>query len=163
MKKLSVVLLIVAIAGTISCGGKKVRFETAKEYNDYIVKVVQDVDQAWSNVIHEKNLEKSLSKAEELTQISQDGINKLENLIGFKKEKLYRRSGIEYVKHINKISKKELKEFLRLIHVDSPDQTRINELLMALDEDRESKFHVLTVCQELFAVKYSLKLKQVKI
>lgn len=160
MKKIKTIVLLGSMLILFSCGGAKVKFESAKEYNDYIVGVIKDVDDAWSDVIHEKDLNKSLAKADQLTQISQEGINKLENLGAFKKEKLFKKSGIEYVKYINKISKKELKEFLNLIHAESPDQKRIDELLVILDSDREAKFRVLTVSQQLFAAKYGLNLTQ---
>lgn len=160
MKKVSIVLLIGIVFTLVSCGGKKVRFESAKEYNDYIVKAIQDVDVAWSDAIKEKDLNRSLEKADVLGKISKESLDRLENLKTYKKDFLFRKSSIAYVKHIHDISGKELKEFLNLLHSSSPDQTRMNELIKTLDEDRESKFHLVTVSQSLFAAKYNLKLSK---
>lgn len=150
--------MIGVVLTTISCNGKRVKFETAKEYNDYIVKVIHDVDVAWSDAIKEKDLNKSLEKADILIKISKENLNKLENLKTFKNDFLFRKSSIAYVKYMNDISGKELKEFLNLLHASSPDQTRMDELIKILDEDRESKFHLVTVSQQLFAAKYNLQL-----
>jgi predicted small lipoprotein YifL len=159
MKKLNTWLVAAMILFLAACGGKKLKFETAKEYNDYVVQVVHEVDDAWKDAIQEKDLNESLKKADILTQKSKEGLDKLNNLQAFKKDKLFKGSCVSYVTLIHKISQKELKEFLNLIHTDSPDQNRLDELIRILDGDRESKFHLITVCQQVFAEKYNLNLK----
>jgi hypothetical protein len=159
MKKLNTLLVASIMLTLAACGSKKLKFETAKEYNDYLVQVVHEVDDAWKDAIQEKDLNESLKKADILAQKSKEGLDKLNNLQAFKKEKLFKGSCISYIKHIQKISQNELKEFLRLIHTDSPNQNRLDELIKILDDDRESKFHLITVCQQVFADKYNLNLK----
>jgi CO dehydrogenase/acetyl-CoA synthase beta subunit len=160
MKKLGVLLVVAVSVVMFSCNGSQVKFKSAKDYNDYIVQVVHEVDNSWSDVMHEKDLDKSLAKADILIKVSQDGLIKLKNLKTFKKDNLFKKSSIAYIEYINKIAQKELKEFLHLIHDESPNDKRLDELIVILDDERESKFHVLTVCQQLFAATHHLNLAQ---
>lgn len=161
MKKLSVVLTLAIVTFLVSCGAKdkRLKFTDPVKYNDYIVDIVDDVDQAWTDAIEEEELTPALAKADTLASKSKNGLAKLNNLQPFKKDSTFRDASIKYLTHMNNIANKELVEFINLIRTEDftlEKEQKAEALIPALDDEREKLFAETEKAQGAFADKFNI-------
>jgi hypothetical protein len=161
MKKLSFVLAAVAVTLLVSCGAKDKRmsFKEPAKYNDYIVDIIDGVDEAWTTAIEEENQQKALAWSDTLANRSKSGIAKLNNLQPFKKDSTFRDAGLKYMTHMNKIGNNELKEFINIIRAEEmtvAGEQRAEALIPVLDDEREKLFDEVEKSQNAFADKFHI-------
>lgn len=161
MKKLSFVIAAVAITFLASCGAKDKRmsFKEPAKYNDYIVDIIDGVDEAWTTAIEEDDMQKALAWSDTLANRSKNGIAKLNNLQPFKKDSTFRDAGIKYMTHMEKIGNNELKEFVKIIRAEEltvEGEQRAEALIPVLDDERERLFDEIQKSQDAFATKFNI-------
>ena len=161
MKKVSIVLAVVAVTFLVSCGAKdkRLKFTDAVKYNDYIVDIIDGVDEAWTTSIEEEDKQKALAWSDSLANRSKTGLAKLNNLQPFKKDSTFRDAGIKYITHMNNVANKELKEFINIIRADEmtvESEKRAEELIPILDDQREKLFDETEKVQNAFADKFHI-------
>ena len=84
---------------------EKTSCTTAIEYNDYIVDLVQLIDDAWDKAIGESDLKKALDASTKLKTLSGQVTKSLKKLVGFDGETDFKQSTSDYVSHMSSISK----------------------------------------------------------
>jgi transposase len=161
MKKVSIVLALVVVTFLVSCGAKdkRLKFTDAVKYNDYIVDIVDEVDDAWTSAIEEEDQKQALAWSDTLANRSKNGLAKLNNLQPFKKDSTFRDAGIKYLTHMNNISNKELKEFINIIRAEEmtiEGEQRAEALIPMLDDEREKLFSATENAQSSFATKFNI-------
>lgn len=161
MKKLSFVIAAVAITFLASCGAKDKRmsFKEPAKYNDYIVDIIDGVDEAWTTAIEEDDMQKALAWSDTLANRSKNGIAKLNNLQPFKKDSTFRDASIKYMTHMEKIGNNELKEFVKIIRAEEltvEGEQRAEALIPVLDDERERLFDEIQKSQDAFATKFNI-------
>jgi hypothetical protein len=161
MKKVSIVLALAVVTFLVSCGAKdkRLKFTDAVKYNDYIVDVIDDVDEAWTSAIEEEDQKQALAWSDTLANRSKNGLAKLNNLQPFKKDSAFRDAGIKYLTHMNNISNKELKEFINIIRAEEmtiEGEQRAEALIPMLDDEREKLFAATETAQSSFATKFNI-------
>jgi hypothetical protein len=161
MKKVSIVLTLALVTFLASCGAKdkRLKFTDPVKYNDYIVDIIDDVDEAWTEAIEEEDLNPALAKADTLASRSKNGLAKLNNLQPFKKDSTFRDAGIKYLTHMNNIANKELKEFINIIRAEEmtvEGEQRAEALIPILDDEREKLFDETEKAQGSFADKFNI-------
>lgn len=161
MKKVSIVLALAVVTFLVSCGAKdkRLKFTDAVKYNDYIVDVIDDVDEAWTSAIEEEDQKQALAWSDTLANRSKNGLAKLNNLQPFKKDSAFRDAGIKYLTHMNNISNKELKEFINIIRAEEmtiEGEQRAEALIPMLDDEREKLFSATESAQSSFATKFNI-------
>jgi len=163
MKKLSFVVAAVAITFLASCGAKDKRmsFKEPAKYNDYIIDIIDGVDEAWTSSIEEDDMQKALTWSDSLASRSKNGIAKLNNLQPFKKDSAFRDASIKYMTHMEKIGNNELKEFIKIIRAEEltvESEQRAEALIPILDDEREKLFDEIQNAQDAFASKFNITL-----
>lgn len=160
MKKVSFVLALAVVTFLVSCGAKdkRLKFTDAVKYNDYIVDIIDDVDEAWSASLEEEDMDKSLAWADTLANRSKNGLAKLNNLQPFKKDSAFRDAGKTYLTHMNGVANNELKEFLKITHseITVESEQRAEDLIPILDGKRETLFAETEKTQNAFADKFHI-------
>src|SRR5688572_2160130 len=161
MKNLSIVLAAVAVMFLASCGAKDKRmsFKEPAKYNDYIVDIIDGVDEAWTTAIEEEDMQQALAWSDTLANRSKNGIAKLNNLQPFKKDSTFRDAGIKYMNHMQKIGGNELKEFINIIRAEEmtvAGEQRAEALIPILDDERERLFDEIEKAQNAFADKFHI-------
>lgn len=161
MKKVSIVLALAVVTFLVSCGAKdkRLKFTDAVKYNDYIVDIIDDVDEAWTTAIEEEDQQRALAWSDTLANRSKNGLAKLNNLQPFKKDSTFRDAGVKYLTHMNNIGNKELKEFINIIRAEEmtiEGEQRAEALIPALDDERERLFSATEAAQNAFAAKFNI-------
>lgn len=130
---------------------------SAVEYNDYIVDLVLLVGKSWSKAIDGSDLATTMKASSELKSITGKVMKSLGKLEGFNGDINFKSSAIDYVTYMNKISKKELPAFLKLIHgkgeFTADKEKKAEALIPALDDRREALFASIESAQADFATK----------
>lgn len=161
MKKVSIVLALAVVTFLVSCGAKdkRLKFTDAVKYNDYIVDIIDDVDEAWTTAIEEEDQQRALAWSDTLANRSKNGLAKLNNLQPFKKDSTFRDAGVKYLTHMNNIGNKELKEFINIIRAEEmtiEGEQRAEALIPMLDDEREKLFSATEAAQTAFAAKFNI-------
>ncbi len=154
-------MVLTLVTFLVSCGAKDKRkkFDKAADYNDYIIDIVDGVDEAWSTSIEEEDKDKAFAWSDSLANRSKAGLTKLTNLQPFKKDSTFRDASTKYITHMSNISNKELKEFLTLIHGEEftlESEQKAEALLPILDDQREKLFEDIKTTQKAFAAKFNI-------
>jgi len=166
MKKIILFTLTTLITSALFAQSKsngyfveKKTFSKPIEYNDYIADLITLVDNAWDKSIDAGDAKTAMSWNKELKTVTTKVLASFKKMEGYEGEISFKASAIDYVTHMNNISKKELPAFLKLIHSKkeiTPDQEKKAEaLLPMLDDRRESLFASMEVAQQNFANKHN--------
>jgi hypothetical protein len=139
---------------------EKDSFPDAIAYNDYIVDMMDIIDEGWTLAIEEEASYRALEYADSLKTRSGRIIASLQKLKGYEGETKFRQAALDYAIHMNTISKKELPDFIRLIRIGELTESKRKEataLLPILDNKREKLFALIEKAQAAFAKKYHFK------
>lgn len=136
------------------------QFPDAIAYNDYIVDMMDIIEEGWTLAIEEETSYRALEYADSLKTRSERIIASLKKLQGYDGETKFKQAALDYAIHMNNISKKELPDFIRLIRIGELTESKRKEaklLLPILDTKREKLFALIEKAQNAFAKKYHFK------
>lgn len=168
MKNLIVLIPILFIHGGLFSQSNGIYVEkttctNAIEYNDYIINMIDLIDDAWSTVLDDKELKKANTDIKYLRTLTDKILKSFKKLEGYQSEADFKNSAVNYTTHMNKVSKKELPEFMKIITTDAilteKGATRSEELIPILDGVREDLFALIEKKQEVFAAKNNFKIE----
>jgi hypothetical protein len=161
MKRIIFCFLLFMAAGMLNAQNsyyiEKTSLPYAADYNDYIVDMIDLVDQQWTLAIEDSVMESALASSKLMNDISGYILKTLAKLEGFNGDVDFKKSAINYITHMNKISKKELPEFIKIIRkpgsLTVAGEKRAEALIPILDDKREILFKGVEVAQNAFAKK----------
>jgi hypothetical protein len=132
---------------------------TPIEYNNYLIDLLDMVDALWTKAIEGPDLKSTLQSTADLKKVSGKILQSLKKLEAYGGDVNFKASAIDYVTHLNKISKKELPTFLKLIHAKGgltpENEKKAEALIPILDDQRETKFAAIERFQEDFATQHN--------
>jgi hypothetical protein len=132
---------------------------TAIEYNNYLIDLLDMADALWTKSIDGPDLKTTLKANADLKKVTGKIIQSLKKLEAFGGDVNFKASSIDYITHLNKISKKELPAFLKLIHAKGgltpENEKKAEALIPILDDQRETKFAAIERFQEDFAAQHN--------
>ncbi len=168
MKKVSIILTLAVVGLVTSCGlmgpkDKRLKFNDPIQYNDYIIDIINDLDGEYSDIMEEEDEDASKVLVDSFAAHTTQSVAKLKNLQPFKKDSTFRDAAAEFVGHLDKISHKELPEFMAIIFSDDilseKSQSRLDELMPILSDQRIKLFDNTVKVQKAFAVKHKYKIE----
>lgn len=170
MKNISAVIIYLLFISNNSFSQSNGSYEEKKvcldaiEYNDYIVDLILLTSDSWSKAIDAADLSAAMKANKDLKAISGKIIKSLQILQSFEGDVNFKKSAINYVSHLNKISKKELPKFFKLIYGKgtlTPEREKQAEALIPLlDERREYLFNQIESAQAAFAAQHNFAIEE---
>ncbi len=168
MKKI-IVLTIAFIATQLVSNAQnntyteKTSCSTPIEYNDYLVDMINLLDKVWTRALEEKELSAAMKVNTELKTLSGKMQKSLKKLQGFGGESAFKTAAINYVNHMNSVSKKELPAFLKILRTKGDFTTAMEKkaesYIPVLDGRREKLFAEFEAVQEKFAKEYGFTIE----
>jgi hypothetical protein len=137
---------------------EKTSCTNAIEYNDYLVDLMNMVDQVWTKSLEQSDLQSSLKVNNELKSLSGKMLKSLKKLEGYGGESAFKNATVTYITHMNNVSKKELPTFLKLIRakngLTAENEKKAEALIPILDGRRERLFSEFENVQAVFAAEH---------
>jgi hypothetical protein len=136
---------------------------TAIEYNDYLVDMMNMVDQVWTKSLEQADLKSSMTVNNELKTLSGKMLVSLKKLEGFGGETAFKNAAVTYITHMNNVSKKELPAFLKLIRakggLTTENEKKAEAYIPILDGKRERLFAEFENIQDAFATQHGFTIQ----
>lgn len=168
MKKITAIITLFIISNVLYSQSNGLYVEkkvclNAIEYNDYIVDLVVLTGNAWSKAMDATNLSTAMKANKYLKSLSGKIIISLGKLQGYEGDVNFKNSAINYITHMNNMTKKELPKFLKLIYGKgtlTPEREKQAEALIPmLDDKRESLFKEIEISQANFAAQHNFTIE----
>lgn len=133
-------------------------YENPVAYNDYIIEIVNGVDQNYEKLWTTQTKEYQNGQVKVLAKDVKSGLGKLKKLKDFKGDNSFKEVAVEFLTYMNHIATKDMPEFLKIIYgkdINSEKNTkRLDVLVKILDDDRPILFQKVVDVQKTFAVKF---------
>ncbi len=157
IKRILLVVLMAIAGSTGFSQNEKLSFSSAIDYNDYLVDRINEVDQAYVEALEVGgSKEQCFAKIDSLNKISTRNLKQLKLLIAFNGEKNFVKSTTAFITYMNKISKKNLYDFEKLVFSDNLTagmSKKMMSIATKLDADYDKYFSKIEVAQKAFAEK----------
>jgi len=142
---------------------EKTSFSTAVEYNNYLVDLVNTVDKAWSKTLEVDDLAGSIKEAKNLKTLTDAVLKSLKKTPGYGGEVNFKNATVNYASHMNKVSKKELPAFLKILRgkgeFTAEKAKKAEVYIPILDGKREQLFAEFENIQTQFAKEYGFTIE----
>ena len=156
-------LIVLLVVSNLYCFAQKTTFTQAIEYNDYIVGYINEVDQAYLNSLAVgQGKEYCMAWTDSLSKITTRNLKILKMVAPFEGEKSFISSANGFIKYMNTISKKSLKDFDKLLFADNLTTSmtkKMNDIAKKLDSDYIKYFDKIDIAQKDLSVKYGFSIE----
>lgn len=163
-KNLVLAVAVVTIGFLTSCGGgdKRKKFDDVVAYNDYIVDVVNDVDQTYVKTLDVlKGKEYCVAQCDSLTNVCTRSLTKL-NIQPYKGDSSFVESSKEFVNYMSGIAKKDLPAYIDLLFAEeytTEMETKIDNMAKELDGNYDKYFAKIEAAQSSLSTKFNYKIE----
>lgn len=134
-------------------------YENPIGYNDYIIEIVNGIDQDYDNLWTTQTKEYQNGQVKLLAKNVKSGLGKLKKLKDFKGDNSFKDAAVGFLTYMNHIATKDMPEFLKILYgkdINSEKNTkRLDILVKILDDDRPKEFEKVVIVQKAFAIKFN--------
>ncbi len=134
------------------------KFKKPEQYDSYIMDIVDQMERGFYDIMDEDDDTKNKPLVDSFAVYTKRYVIQLSSLSSYKKDNSLRAAALEFAIFMDRIAKKEIPEFMKLIFSDdilsTKSQNRLDELVPLLDDKRTQLFDQVKEVRKTFAKKF---------